>query len=182
MSDFWLNHSLNFYQTLNGALQQCVVGARLRPSEAQRLWDTSARSATAALILAETLDDVLLIHARLTLPLTWSAISRTTDMFLPGQKRSLLYFCTGENGWGVRGTAPLSWKRDSYFDTHTVDFKQPWTNGNSGFFSHYVFYFFKVCKENTNCNFRKQEMVFRTIIFWGFVFRMPTCLDVSQDN
>lgn len=33
---------------------------------------------------------------------------------------------------------PRKW--DSSFDTHTVDSKQPWTNGNSGFFSHCVLF------------------------------------------
>lgn len=62
---------------------------------------------------------------------------------------------------GERVIDPQKW--DSSFDTHTVDSKQPWTNGNSGFFSHSVFYFYGV-KGNTNCNFKKKK-VFRTIIF-----------------
>lgn len=94
-------------------------------------------------------------------------------------RRRVYYICVvkGEVGVGVWGgiqgvwaTASLSWNMDSYFDTHTVDSKQPWTNGNSGFFSHYVFYFFMVWKENTNCNFktkkRRKKKVFGTIIFW----------------
>lgn len=107
-------------------------------------------------------------------------------------RRRVYYICVVKGGVGVWGgiqgvwaTASLSWNMDSYFDTHTVDSKQPWTNGNSGFFSHYVFYFFMVWKENTNCNFKTKKEEKKGLwdnYILGYVFRMPTCLDVSQDN
>lgn len=69
-------------------------------------------------------------------------------------------------GGGVgRGCASLSDKEDSYFDTHTVDSKQPWTNGNSRFFSHFVFYFLWN-ERNTQTVTLKKIKVFRIIFFW----------------
>lgn len=69
-------------------------------------------------------------------------------------------------GGGIRVwvSTSLSRKWDSSFDTHTVDFKQPWTNGNSGFFSHYVFYFLWYERKTQTVTLEKK--VFRTIIFW----------------
>lgn len=37
---------------------------------------------------------MLLIYARPTLPLTLLAISKTTDIFMPGQEKGLVYFCS----------------------------------------------------------------------------------------
>lgn len=128
-------------------------------------------------------DSVLLIYAWPTLPPVLLAISKIIDIFLPGQEKGSIYFCN-ERGWGVGGDGGIGWvhhcpqKWDSCFDTHTVDSKQPWTNGNSGFFSHSVFYFYGV-KGNTNCNLKKG---LQDNYFLGYVFRMPTCLEVSQDN
>lgn len=51
----------------------------------QRLWDTSACSATAALIMAETLTVCCLSMLGPTLPLTLLAISQTTEIVLPGR-------------------------------------------------------------------------------------------------
>lgn len=69
--------------------------------EAQRLWDTSACSATAALIMAETLTVCCLsmlgphFHSR------YLQYLKTTDIFLPGQEKGLVYFCSerGVGGW-----------------------------------------------------------------------------------
>lgn len=44
---------------------------------------------------------MLLIYAGPTLPLTLLAISKTTDIFLPGREMGLVYFCSegGVGGW-----------------------------------------------------------------------------------
>ena len=53
-----------------------------------------------------------------------------------------------------------------------------------GSFSHYVFYFLWYERNSQTVTLKKEEKkkVFWTIIFLGYVFRMPTCLEVSQDN
>lgn len=76
---------------------------------------------------------------------------KITDMFVSGEKR-LIYSAEKRGGLGWVHHCPQN--GILVFDTHTVDSKQPWTNGNSGFFSHYVFYFYGM-KGNTNCNLKK---------------------------
>lgn len=116
--------------------------------EAHRLRDTSACSATAALIMAETLTVCCLSmlgphfhshYLQYPKPLTSLCVDKRRVQYISVVKGGL-------GGWdeGFWGSASLSRDRDSCFDTHTVDSKQPWTNGNSVFFSHYVFYFFMV--------------------------------------
>lgn len=66
---------------------------------------------------------------------------------------------------------------DSYFDTHTVDSKQPWTNGISGIFNFCVLFLWYERKTQTVNSKRSSGE-----LFLGYVFRIPTCLDISQDN
>lgn len=177
---------LSLLQTLNGVQTGVCRGCSTTAYKAQRLWDTSACSATAALITAETLTMCCLsmlgphFHSySLQYPksLTFFCLER-------GRGRYISVMKEGGGGVGGGGGGGIGWgqhcpqKWDSCFDTHTVDSKQPWTNGNSGFFSHSVFYFYGM-KGNTNCNSKKG---LQDNYFLGYVFRMPTCLEVSQDK
>ena len=146
-------------QTLNGVLQEGAVGPW-----STEAWRRICMFSHCCINYGWNTDGVLLIYARPTLPLAYLAISKTTDILLPGQEKGLVYLCSEGDGagrgggiWGGVRDIIVPQERDSYFDTHTVDSKQPWTNGNSGFFSHYVFYFFMVWKENTNCNLKRSS-------------------------
>lgn len=167
------------HKTLKGGVRGvCGWCSTLRPYEAHRLWK-------AHLHVQPLLHKLRLKHWRCVAYLCSAHTSTHVTCNIQNHWHRSAW--TGEGlpslrseggGWGRRvsgANASLSPDRDSSFDTHTVDSKQPWTNGNSGFFSHYVFYFFMVWKENTNCNFkknktkkteRKKKKVFRTIIFW----------------
>lgn len=61
-------------------------------------------------------------------------------IFLPGRDYSEL----GRGTKWREGECIIVPRQGGIILTHTVDSKQPWTNGNSEFFSHSVFYFFMV--------------------------------------
>lgn len=131
--------------------------------EAHRLRDTSACSATAALITAETLTVCCLSmlgphfhshYLQYPKPLT------SLCMYRWREERSV-YFCSEGwvGGWdeGLGGVHHCP-TMGTLVLTHTVDYKQPWTNGNSAFFSHYVcsiFLWYE--RKNTNCNLKKRS-------------------------
>lgn len=50
------------------------------------------------------------------------------------------------------------------------------------FFPCNVFFFLYFYGINRTVTLKKKKKVSRTIIFLGLVFRMPTCLEVSQHN
>ena len=93
--------------------------------------------------------------------------------------------------WGgregrVKGATSLSQNRDSYFDTHTVDFNSPGPMDIVGSFL-IMCSIFLWCERKTqtvtlNKKKRKKKKGLQDNYFLGYVFRMPTCLDVSQDN
>lgn len=77
-------HTLIVSQTLNGAPQQ---GGRPSPCEAQRLWHTSACSATAALNTAETLTVCCFSMLSPHFHSHYLQYPKTTDVILPGQEQ-----------------------------------------------------------------------------------------------
>lgn len=103
--------------------------------KAQRLWDTSACSATAALITAETLTVCHIsmlgphFHSRyLQYPKIWHFSvweEESVCIFVYRTRQGMLGWAEWVDHQPQKGILRL---------THTVDLKQPWTNGSGGLY------------------------------------------------